>query len=133
MRRKLQDIAAEHERLGARMGDPEVASKPALFREAARSHAELSPTVARFRSFLRDEEHLAGTRSMLEGETDPELCAMAREDQVNLEHALAEHEKALQLLLIPKDPNDSKNTILKIRAGTGGDEAALFSADLHRA
>jgi peptide chain release factor 1 len=133
MRRKLLDLVAEHERLGERMADPEVASKPQVFREAARSHAELSPTVARFRAYVRDEEHLAGTISVLEGETDPEWCALAREDQARLESALAEHEEALKLLLIPKDPNDSKNTILEIRAGTGGDEAALFCADLYRA
>ncbi len=133
MRRKLQDIAAEHQRIGERMADPEVASKPALFREAARAHADLSATVARFRLFLRDETQLVGTLSVLDGETDPDLISMAREDQARLEHDMSEHEKALKLLLIPKDPNDSKNTILEIRAGTGGDEAALFCADLYRA
>ena len=133
MRRKLQDIAAEHQRLSERMADPDVASKAQLFREAARAHADLSPTVARFQVFLRDEEQLVGTLSVLEGETDADLVAMAREDQARLEQALAEHEQALKLLLIPKDPNDSKNTILEIRAGTGGDEAALFCADLYRA
>ncbi len=133
MRQKLRDIAAEHGRLAERMADPEVASKPSTFREAAKAHSELSVIVERFRAFERDEQRLADATAMLTGETDPDLIAMAQDEKTALEPVLAEHEEALKLLLLPKDPNDTKNTILEIRAGTGGDEAALFCADLYRA
>jgi len=133
MRQKLRDIVAEHGRLAEHMADPEVASKPSAFRESAKAHSELSPIVARFRTFERDEQRLAEATAMLTGETDPELIAMAQEEKALLEPTVAEHEEALKLLLLPKDPNDAKNTILEIRAGTGGDEAALFCADLYRA
>ncbi len=133
MRQKLRDIAAEHGRLAERMADPEVASKPSAFREAAKAHSDLTPIVERMRVFERDEQRMAEAVALLAEETDADLVAMAQEEKTALEPALLEHEEALKILLLPKDPNDAKNTIVEIRAGTGGDEAALFCADLYRA
>ncbi len=133
MRQKLLGIAEEHQRLADRMASPEVASDRNAYREAARKHAELSPLVDRFDSFQRDEAELASADALLHETADPELRAMAQEERDRLAPALVAHEEALKVLLLPKDPNDERNTIVEIRAGTGGDEAGLFSADLFRA
>ncbi len=133
MRQKLLEVSEEQERLSSLMGTQEVASDPEVYRKHAQARAEISEIVERFKLFQRDEEQLSGANAMLKEETDPELRELALEEKNQLEAALEEHEQALRLLLIPKDPNDSKNTIVEIRAGTGGDEAALFVADLYRA
>ena len=133
MRQKLLEVSEEHDRLSVAMGTQEVASDPNTYRKHAQAQADISGIVARFKLFQRDEEQLAGANAMVKEESDPELRDLALEEKHELEAALEEHEDALRLLLIPKDPNDSKNTIVEIRAGTGGDEAALFVADLYRA
>ncbi|MDK1022377.1 MAG: peptide chain release factor 1 [Candidatus Hydrogenedentes bacterium] len=133
MRQKLLEVCEEHDRLSALMATQEVASDPKIYRKHAQAQAEIAGIVERFKLFQRDEEQLAGADTMLKEETDPELRDLALEEKEQLAAALEGHLQALRLLLIPKDPNDSKNTIVEIRAGTGGDEAALFVADLYRA
>ena len=133
MRQKLLEVCEEHARLSARMGTQEVASDPGVYRKHAQAQADIGGIVERFKLFQRDEEQLAGANAMLKEESDQELRELALEEKEHLEAAMEEHVQALRLLLIPKDPNDSKNTIVEIRAGTGGDEAALFVADLYRA
>ncbi len=133
MRQKLLEITEEHSRLAARMGTQEVASDPQAYRKCASAHAQLSDIVECFSAFQRDEEQLAGAESMLKEESDAELKELALAEKEELEAAIEGHLQALKVLLIPKDPNDEKNTIVEIRAGTGGDEAALFVSDLYRA
>ena len=133
MHQKLLEVSEEHDRLSALMGTQEIASDPDAYRKHAQAQAEIGDIVERFKLFQRDEEELAGADAMLKEESDPELRDLALEEKEHLEAALEGHVQALRLLLIPKDPNDSKNTIVEIRAGTGGDEAALFVADLYRA
>ncbi len=133
MRQKLLGIVEEHRRLGDRMADPAVASDRDAYRDAARKHAGLSDLVGRFAAFERDEAELASAEELLRDTADAELRSMAHEEKARLEPLLAEHEEALKVLLLPKDPNDERNTIVEIRAGTGGEEASLFAADLYRA
>jgi len=133
MRQKLLGIVEEHRRLAERMASPEVASDRNAYREAARKHASLDDLVERFNAFARDDADYTSAESLLAETSDPDMRAMAHEELERLTPVLAEHEEALKILLLPKDPNDERNTIVEIRAGTGGEEAALFCADLYRA
>lgn len=133
MREKLFALEEEFERLSAAMGTQEVASDPQEYRRHAQAQSNISELVQTFRGFLTDEEQLSSAESMLRDETDPEMRELAQEEKDSLLHSLEEREQTLRVLLLPKDPNDAKNTIVEIRAGTGGDEAALFVADLFRA
>ena len=114
------------------MADPAVASDPDRYTKLAREYSELEAIVLKTREY---EKVLAGideSKSILENESDDELIEMAREELSELEGRSETLQKEIQQLLIPEDPNDSKNTIVEIRAGTGGDEAALFAGDLYR-
>lgn len=133
MRQKLLEISQEFDRLSALMATQEVASHPATYQKHARAQADIAEIIRRFTKFLSDEKELAGAEEILREENDPEFRELAVAEKDELVPRLEEHEQALRLLLIPKDPNDSKNTIIEIRAGTGGDEAALFVSDLYRA
>jgi len=127
----FNEIESDFAQLEAELSDPEVLKDPRLFRTTARRHSELNKLVGAWRYLKKIQTDLAGARAMLEDE-NPDLREMA---QLELE-ALTEEEavanEALKILLLPKDPNDDKNTMIEIRAGTGGDEAALFAADLFR-
>jgi peptide chain release factor 1 len=133
MRRKLAEIAAEYDRLAEKMSTQEVASDPKAYGECAKKSRRLEDVVTLYRKYLSDEESLESVESVLYDEDDPEMRAMANEEKHELEKALEEHVRELKVLLLPKDPNDERNTIMEIRAGTGGDEAALFVADMYRA
>jgi len=127
MEAKLKALEDEHARLEAELARPEVVSDPALFQKKSRRYAELSEIVETFRDYRRVEEELAGAREMLK---DPELAELAEAEVEVLEARRSELENALRRLLLPKDPADEKNAIVEIRAGTGGEEAALFARDL---
>jgi peptide chain release factor 1 len=114
------------------LANPEVVSDSKRYQKTAKSHAELGELVAKFREYKDLERGISETKGMVREETDPELKAMAEEELAGLEERLAKCETDLKLLLLPKDPNDERNVILEIRAGTGGDEAALFVADVFR-
>lgn len=129
---RLLAVLGEYERLGAEMAKPEVACDPVRYRRLARSRAELDGVVECFRRYQADEKRLEEAEEILRQENDPELLALAEQDKRDLRFALEENERNLKLLLLPRDANDAKNTILEIRAGTGGEEAALFVADLYR-
>lgn len=133
MREKLLAVTEEYDRLSELMSTPEVASDPQTYQKHAKKQSQLTDIVTRFRQYLQDESELEGAREMLRDETDAELRELAEAERDELEKTLEDHVQALKVLLIPKDPNDSKNTIIEIRAGTGGDEASLFVADLYRA
>ncbi|MBI4558330.1 MAG: peptide chain release factor 1 [Candidatus Hydrogenedentes bacterium] len=132
LRKRLLAIVEEHERLSRKMSDPEVAANPTDYLKYVKAQREIAEVVACYRRYEREEERLADADRILREESDADLRALADEDKRELAIALPELEQALKLMLLPKDPNDEKNTIVEIRAGTGGEEAALFAADLFR-
>ncbi len=128
---KLETLADRHEEVAALLGDSETIADQNRFRELSREYAELEDVVKCFAAFSRVKADLEEARLMLE-DADPELRQMAEEELATGGERLAELELELQTLLLPKDPRDSHNVFLEIRAGTGGDEAAIFSGDLFR-
>ncbi|MHB8067573.1 MAG: peptide chain release factor 1 [Desulfobaccales bacterium] len=129
---RLKKIQSQFEDLEQRLTDPEVIRDQELYQKSRKEHAELSPLVQTFRRYRQVQKELAESQDLLKEEADEELKAMAREEIDTLKDRAAVLEEELRLLLLPKDPNDEKNVILEIRAGTGGEEAALFVADLFR-
>jgi peptide chain release factor 1 len=129
IRRKLEAIAERHEEIGLLLGQEDVLADNNRFRELSREYAQLEPVADAMREQVGIERELADARAMLE---DPELHDMAEDDIGRLETRAAELEGELQLLLIPKDPRDEANLFLEVRAGSGGDEAAIFAGDLFR-
>ncbi len=128
---KLEQLEKRFDELNMQMADPAVISDGDQYRKVAKTHSELEEVVAKFREWKTVEDGLAQARGMLE-ERDPELAALAQEETARLEPRLGEIEEQLKILLLPKDPNDEKNVVLEIRAGTGGDEATLFAAEIFR-
>ncbi|MGE5599228.1 MAG: peptide chain release factor 1, partial [Bacteroidota bacterium] len=131
MLEQLAEIKRKFNDLETRLADPAVLADPEEYRRLARVHAGLAETVAAYEALLRILAGQEAARAMLQ-EHDPELIELAREELARLEKAEAEARARLKVLLLPKDPRDEKNVILEIRAGTGGEEAALFAADLFR-
>jgi peptide chain release factor 1 len=128
---KLAGVEDRYEQLTAKLADPAVIARQEEFQRLAREHAELGRVVEAYRAYRRTEADLRGNRDLL-NDKDEEMRELAKAEIPALEAKLAEEQRELQLLLVPRDPNDEKNVILEIRAGTGGDEAALFAADLFR-
>ncbi len=131
MMAKLSDLSDRFEEVGALLSDPEIMADRDRFTALSREFSELEPVIASFDSFRRMTSELAETEELAEDE-DPEMRELAREDSERLQDALSEEEQQLKALLLPKDPNDASNVFLEIRAGTGGDEAAIFAGDLFR-
>jgi len=129
IRRKLEALAERHEEIGLLLSQPEVLGDNTRFRELSQEYAQLEPVAASLREHDQAERELAETRAMLD---DPELREMAVDDVRRLERRLRDLDDELQLLLLPKDPRDEANLYLEVRAGTGGDEAAIFAGDLLR-
>ena len=129
---KLRTVEGRYEELTQELANPEVVSDSKRYQKTAKAHAELGELVSRYREYKDLERGISETRAMVRDETDAELKTMAEEELAGLEARLATCETELKLLLLPKDPNDERNVILEIRAGTGGDEAALFVADVFR-
>ena len=132
MHDKLLAVAGEFDRLSREMGSQEVASNPEAFRKVAKAQSEIQELVACFREFDTLTQRLKDAEEILRDESDPDLREMADEEKQDLTPRLEDLEVRLKILLLPKDPNDSKNTIIEIRAGTGGEEAGLFVGDLFR-
>jgi peptide chain release factor 1 len=128
---KLDAIEGRHDELASLMGDPEVASNPARYREVSRQHADLAETVEAWRALKRARAGIAEARALLE-EGDDELRGLARAELDALQPEEARLDGLVLLLLLPRDPDDGRDVLLEIRAGTGGDEASLFAADLFR-
>ena len=129
---KMATLERRREELAALLAPAEVINKRAEFMKLAREHAELDPLVAAWKSYEKLLGDLAQARQLAEAEPDGELRELAREELRELEAKRGDSEQRIKILLLPKDPNDGKNAILEIRAGTGGDEAALFAGDLYR-
>ena len=128
---RLDEIEAKFNDLERQMADPAVIADADTYRKVARSRSELEPVVSKYREYKQVQHNLEDARPML-NEADAELRDMARDEIGRLEPELARIEQELKILLLPKDPNDEKNVVLEIRAGTGGDEATLFAAEMFR-
>lgn len=129
LRAKIENIAERHEELGEMICDQEVMADKRRFLELSREHAELTPVAMAFATLVELERQLGEARELLD---DPDMRELAQADVRELGGQVEDAETELTRLLTPKDPNDDKNVILEIRAGTGGDEAGLFVADLWR-
>ncbi|MBQ7242079.1 MAG: PCRF domain-containing protein, partial [Firmicutes bacterium] len=130
---KLDFILEKYEELSMLVADPEVISDQTRWRKLMKDMGDMEPIVLKYREYKKAKEELEDTRAMLDDSSlDDEMREMAKEEFNQLGEDIERFTEELKILLLPKDPNDDKNVILEIRAGTGGEEAALFGADLLR-
>lgn len=129
---KLDFILEKYEELSKKASDPDVIAKQKEWQKLMKEMSDLEPIVKEYTAYKKAKEELEEAKEILDMEDDEELREMAREELKANEAAIEEYTENLKILLLPKDPNDDKNVILEIRAGTGGDEAALFGSDLLR-
>ena len=129
---KLAQIETRYEEMTNELSSPELLSNPSAYGKAAKQHRGLGEIVKKYRSWKTLNEELTGARQLMESTEDEEMRELARVEIESLQAQMEQAETDLKLLLIPRDPNDEKNVILEIRAGTGGDEASLFAADMLR-
>ena len=129
---KLKSVEKRYDDLNRLLSDPKVISQQTEFQKYAREQSELAPIVSKYQEWQKITRQLEESTKILDEETDPELIEMAQEELTDLEAQKHEVIENLKILLLPKDPRDDRNVIVEIRAGTGGEEAALFSNDLFR-
>ena len=129
---KLEQIEARYEALTEELSSPEVFSDPANYAKLNKQHRSLNEVVEKYREWKHLKSELAGAKELLALSDDEEMRELARAEVLTLEARLEQAEDDLRILLLPRDPNDEKNVILEIRAGTGGDEATLFAAEMLR-
>jgi len=132
MQDRLERLKARCTEIDTEIQNPDIVRDAARYREAMREHAYLSKLMEEYANYRRIESDRTGAQEIARAESDPELREMAKEEAKELDLKLAESEAKLKVLLIPPDPLEEKNIIMEIRGGTGGDEAALFAADLFR-
>lgn len=131
MFQKLDFILEKYEELSLKVSDPEIINNQSVWQKHIKEMGEMEPIVNKYKEYKKAKENIEEAKAMLE-ENDEELREMAKLEIAENEDKIIELEKELKILLLPKDPNDEKNVILEVRAGTGGDEAALFGSDLLR-
>ncbi|SDX80803.1 MULTISPECIES: peptide chain release factor 1 [Salimicrobium] len=129
---RLQTLEDRYDKLNELLSDPEVISDTKKLREYSKEQSDLSDTVRFYQEYKSVTSQIDETKEMLEDETDEEMKEMAKEELSELTSRKEELEEELRVLMLPKDPNDSKNVILEVRGAAGGDEAALFAGDLYR-
>jgi peptide chain release factor 1 len=129
---KLNALEQKFEELNRTLADPAILANSGTYQKHAKAHAELADIVEKFREYKGILAGIEQTRSLLESEDDPEMRQLAEDELASLEERSETCQKELQSLLMPRDPNDEKNVLLEIRAGTGGNEATLFAAELFR-
>jgi len=129
---RLDQIESKYDELTQALATPEVISDSARYQKTAKAHSELAPVVEKYREFKDLKRGIAESKAVIAEESDVEMRAYAQEELAKLEDRIGKVEEDLKVLLIPKDPNDEKNVVLEIRAGTGGDEASLFAAEIFR-
>lgn len=129
---RLNQIEARYDELTRALASPEVIGDSSKYQKTAKAHSEISEIADKYREYKDLQRGIEESRTMVAEESDPELRQYAQEELVRLEERLSQTESELKVLLIPKDPNDEKNVIVEIRAGTGGDEASLFAAEIFR-
>jgi peptide chain release factor 1 len=128
---RLEQIEARYEDLGQQLANPEIISDQQKYQKAAKQHRDIESIVDKFRQYRQVVNGIADAKAML-AESDPDIRAMAQEELTQLEEQEPKLEEELKVMLLPKDPNDEKNVVVEIRAGTGGDEASLFAAEMFR-
>jgi peptide chain release factor 1 len=129
---RLDQTEARYEELTQTLASPEIMNDSAKYQKTAKAHAELAGIVEKYREYKDLTKGIADSKAMLVDEKDPDMRAYAQDELTKLEERVTGVEEELKILLLPKDPNDEKNIILEIRAGTGGDEATLFVAEVFR-
>src|ERR1700688_1789588 len=129
---RLDQTEARYEELTNALASPDIVNDSAKYQKTAKAHAEIAPIVEKYREYKDLTKGIAESKALLADEKDPEMRAYAQEELTQLEGRVKAVEEELKVLLLPKDPNDEKNIILEIRAGTGGDEATLFAAEIFR-
>ena len=129
---KLDQIEQRYVEMTTELSSPEILNDSANYQKLARRHSELSEMVEKYRQWKQVDKELTGAKQMVAEADDPEMKQMAEEEEKQLAERKVKVELDLKFLLLPKDPNDEKNVIVEIRAGTGGDEAALFAGELFR-
>lgn len=129
---RLNQIESKYDELTRALASPEIISDSSKYQKTAKAHSELSEIVEKYREYKDLQKGIEESKVMVEDESDADLRAYAQEELTRLQERLTTTENELKLLLVPKDPNDEKNVILEIRAGTGGDEATLFAAEMFR-
>ena len=128
---KLEDVSLRYEEIEALLSQPDVTSNQEEYIKLSKEYADLSPVVSAFSAFKNAEKGIEEAKILMK-DTDPDIKEMAEMEFDSLKKDIEDLENDLKKLLLPKDPDDSKDVFLEIRAGTGGDEAALFSGDLYR-
>lgn len=129
---KLEDLVKRLEEILNQLGEPGVANDQNLYRKLMKEQAELTPIVEKYTEYKQAKEGIEDSLALLETESDEEMRELAKEELNDCKERLGGIEEDLRILLLPKDPNDEKNVVVEIRAGAGGDEAALFAAELYR-
>ena len=129
---KLEDLLIRLEEVLSELNEPGVANDPARFQKLMKEQSELQPIVDAYKEYKECQQTVEESLSMLEEENDEEMRDMLKEELADAKKRIEELEHQLKILLLPKDPNDNKNVIVEIRAGAGGDEAALFAAEIYR-
>ena len=129
---KLEDLLVRLEEILSELNEPGVANDPARFQKLMKEQSELQPIVDAYKEYKACQQTVEESLMMLDEESDEEMREMLKEELAEAKSRIEELETELKILLLPKDPNDSKNVIVEIRAGAGGDEAALFAAEIYR-
>src|SRR5258706_9903709 len=128
---KLEPLEKRYNDLTQQMADPAVISDADQYRKVTKAQSEIADLVFKYREWKKADDSLKQARGMLQ-ESDPDLREMAQMEVAQLEQELTRIEEELKILLVPKDPNDDRNVVLEIRAGTGGNKATLFAAEVFR-
>ena len=130
---KLEQLEAKYEEITRLISDPVVLAEAAKYQKHAKTHSDLTPVVDKFREYKQLKTGIAEAKQMsIDSASDEELRKLAQDELASLEERIARVEEELRVLLIPKDPHDEKNVLLEVRAGTGGDEATLFTQEIFR-
>ncbi|MBQ8007891.1 MAG: peptide chain release factor 1 [Lachnospiraceae bacterium] len=129
---KLEDLLVRYEELMSELAEPGVADDASRFKRLMKEQSDLSPIVEAYSEYKKSKQDIEDSLEMLEAESDEEMREMLKEELSDAKDNVAKLEDRLKILLLPKDPNDDKNVIVEIRAGAGGDEAALFAAEVYR-
>ncbi len=129
---RLEDLLVRFEEVLNLLSDPAVIGDPERFQKLMKEQSDLQPIAEAYREYKRNQETIEDSVSMLEEESDPEMRELLKEELSQARKQTGELENHLKILLLPKDPNDEKNVVVEIRAGAGGDEAALFAAEIYR-
>ena len=129
---RIEDLVIRYQEVMGELQEPDVANDPERFRKLMKEQSDLAPIVEAYQEYKNCKQNVEESLMILEEESDEEMRELAKEELNESKARIEELEQELKILLLPKDPNDDKNVIVEIRAGAGGDEAALFAAEIYR-